>query len=73
MNYYEGRKYPFPYEREVYSQKREKLVNNSNKLEKLDCLNEAEDQLKSLTNSLKEVLNANVMKSQGEQRNLLND
>ncbi|KAL5247576.1 hypothetical protein ACHWQZ_G019445 [Mnemiopsis leidyi] len=64
LNYYEGRKYPFSYEKDLYSQMRGELVNDSQKLQNLGCLDEAEDQLEALLNSTITIMDSNAMKSQ---------
>ena len=49
---------------------RGELVNDSQKLQNLGCLDEAEDQLEALLNSTITIMDSNAMKSQGEQSNV---
>ena len=58
LNYYEGRKFPFSYERDIYKQSKETIVDQS-ELTVLGCKETAKEQLENYKMSAKIVLESN--------------
>ena len=64
LNYYEGRKFPYSYEKEIYELAREKL-SNEDELADIGCRETVDAQLEDFRLSTKTVLESNAMKNPG--------